>query len=204
MISLIADICNMPVQLPYSHSASVVLGSAMLGCAAAEEASRLQTSRLDNQEAAEKSSFGMKDRLWDVMVPAFRYVAREGHGIGSSPLPLRRSACPDRELPSSRLLPNRSSSSCRSNTISSANASTSSVGGAQRSAMRSASEAAGIDSKNCFIEKGPAPGNGIAIRSLRDGTDFVQRRRAAITRKEGAAGRLSGYIVRYSRNVCSE
>ncbi|KWU47633.1 Pentulose kinase [Rhodotorula sp. JG-1b] len=68
LMSLIADICNMPVQLPYSHSASVVLGSAMLGCAAAEEASRLQSSRLDNQEAAEKSSFGMKDRLWDVMI----------------------------------------------------------------------------------------------------------------------------------------
>lgn len=73
--SLIADICNMPVQLPYSHSASVVLGSAMLGCAAAEEASRLQSSRLDNQEAAEKSSFGMKDRLWDVMASVFRCVA---------------------------------------------------------------------------------------------------------------------------------
>lgn len=73
--SLIADICNMPVQLPYSHSASVVLGSAMLGCAAAEEAARLQNTHLDSQDAAEKSSFGMKDRLWDVMVPGFRRVA---------------------------------------------------------------------------------------------------------------------------------
>lgn len=154
----------MPVQLPYSHSASVVLGSAMLGCAAAEEASRLQSSRLDNQEAAEKSSFGMKDRLWDVMVTSSRCVAPEGHGTGSSRFPLRRSACPDRELQSSRLLPNRSSSSCRSNTISSANALISSVGGAQRSATRSASRKAGVDFKRCLIEKGPAPGNGIAIR----------------------------------------
>ena len=77
----------MPVQLPYSHSASVVLGSAMLGCAAAEEASRLQSSRLDNQEAAEKSSFGMKDRLWDVMVPASRCFAHHRYGISSPPLP---------------------------------------------------------------------------------------------------------------------
>lgn len=79
--SLIADICNMPVQLPYSHSASVVLGSAMLGCAAFEEATRLQNAPLDKQEAAEKSSFGMKERLWNVMVrlhPFFRQV----RGIG--------------------------------------------------------------------------------------------------------------------------
>lgn len=65
--SLIADICNMPVQLPYSSSASVVLGSAMLGAAAAEEAERLGKT-LDSQDAAEKSSYGMKDRLWGIMV----------------------------------------------------------------------------------------------------------------------------------------
>ncbi|POY73768.1 hypothetical protein BMF94_3306 [Rhodotorula taiwanensis] len=65
---LIADICNMPVQLPYSHSASVVLGSAMLGCAAAEEAARLQNQPIKDQKAAEEGSFGMKERLWDSMV----------------------------------------------------------------------------------------------------------------------------------------
>jgi len=60
----------MPVQLPYSHSASVVLGSAMLGAAAAEEAERLSASgeKLESQKAAETSSYGMKERLWDAMV----------------------------------------------------------------------------------------------------------------------------------------
>ncbi|GAA5943111.1 hypothetical protein JCM1841_003895 [Sporobolomyces salmonicolor] len=66
-MSLIADICNVPVQLPYSHSAAVVLGSAMLGVAAAEEAQRLG-GPLDSQEKAEKSSYGMKEKLWGNMV----------------------------------------------------------------------------------------------------------------------------------------
>ncbi|KPV72219.1 uncharacterized protein RHOBADRAFT_39660 [Rhodotorula graminis WP1] len=70
LMSLISDICNMPVQLPYSHSASVVLGSAMLGAAAAEEADRLasQGEKLESQKAAETSSYGMKERLWDAMI----------------------------------------------------------------------------------------------------------------------------------------
>ncbi|GAA5841885.1 hypothetical protein JCM11251_005411 [Rhodosporidiobolus azoricus] len=68
LMSLISDICNMPVQLPYSHSASVVLGSAMLGAAAAEEQKRLQGQSLQKQQDAEKSSFGMKDTLWDMMI----------------------------------------------------------------------------------------------------------------------------------------
>ncbi|KAK4046299.1 hypothetical protein OIV83_006173 [Microbotryomycetes sp. JL201] len=63
---LIADVCNVPVQLPYSHSASVVLGSAMLGAAAAQEAANAPV--LSTQELAEKGSFGMKERLWDIMV----------------------------------------------------------------------------------------------------------------------------------------
>ncbi|CEQ40540.1 SPOSA6832_02187, partial [Sporobolomyces salmonicolor] len=67
LMSLIADICNVPVQLPYSHSASVVVGSAMLGAAAAEEAQRLG-GPLDSQEKAEKSSYGMKEKLWGNMV----------------------------------------------------------------------------------------------------------------------------------------
>jgi len=68
LMSLIADICNIPVQLPYSHSASVVLGSAMLGAAASEEATRLQGAGLDSQKAAEESSFGMKENLWGNMI----------------------------------------------------------------------------------------------------------------------------------------
>ena len=68
LMSLIADICNIPIQLPNSHSASVVLGSAMLGAAAAEEAQRLSGAGLDSQEKAEESSFGMKENLWGNMV----------------------------------------------------------------------------------------------------------------------------------------
>jgi len=69
-MSLIADICNIPIQLPHSHSASVVLGSAMLGAAASEEAERLGTQGggLDSQKKAEESSFGMKENLWGNMV----------------------------------------------------------------------------------------------------------------------------------------
>ncbi|ORY78921.1 hypothetical protein BCR35DRAFT_304954 [Leucosporidium creatinivorum] len=66
LMSLIADICNVPVQLPHSHSASVVLGSAMLGAAAAKEAA--EGPIIETQEQAEKGSFEMKDRLWDIMI----------------------------------------------------------------------------------------------------------------------------------------
>lgn len=63
----------MPVQLPYSHSASVVLGSAMLGAAAAQEAARLgEGKKITEQKQAEESSYGMKERLWDAMV-RFRF-----------------------------------------------------------------------------------------------------------------------------------
>ncbi|TNY19474.1 hypothetical protein DMC30DRAFT_353846 [Rhodotorula diobovata] len=73
LMSLIADICNMPVQLPYSHSASVVLGSAMLGAAAAQEAARLgEGKKITEQKQAEESSYGMKERLWDAMIQMSR------------------------------------------------------------------------------------------------------------------------------------
>jgi ribulose kinase len=78
-MSLIADICNIPIQLPHSHSASVVLGSAMLGAAASEEAERLGTQGggLDSQKKAEESSFGMKENLWGNMVRWYlRYLHR--------------------------------------------------------------------------------------------------------------------------------
>jgi ribulose kinase len=53
LMQLLADTCAMPVVLPYSHSASVVLGAAMLGAAA-----------FSQQE-------GHKESLWDIMVKAF-------------------------------------------------------------------------------------------------------------------------------------
>ncbi|SCV70637.1 BQ2448_3399 [Microbotryum intermedium] len=67
LMSLIANVCNVPVQLPHSHSASVVIGSAMLGAAAAAEAKKAG-SVITTQEEAKKGSYGMKDRLWDIMV----------------------------------------------------------------------------------------------------------------------------------------
>ncbi|SGY19888.1 BQ5605_C017g08369 [Microbotryum silenes-dioicae] len=67
LMSLIADVCNIPVQLPHSHSASVVIGSAMLGAAAAAEAKTAE-SGLTTQEEAETGSHGMKERLWDIML----------------------------------------------------------------------------------------------------------------------------------------
>ncbi|KAK4698513.1 D-ribulokinase, partial [Phenoliferia sp. Uapishka_3] len=66
LMSLIADICNIPVQLPYSHSASVVLGSAMLGAAAYVESKN--GAAITTQADAEARSFGMKDTLWKVML----------------------------------------------------------------------------------------------------------------------------------------
>lgn len=74
-MNLIADVCNIPVQLPYSHSASVVLGSAMLGAAAAAE---VEGGKIDSQEVAEKRSYAMKDRLWEIMVRSFLFVWGSG------------------------------------------------------------------------------------------------------------------------------
>lgn len=66
-MQLIADACGIEVQLPYSHSASVVAGSAILGRFAAE----LQDSGVkvtESQEAAERASYQHRDRLWQLMV----------------------------------------------------------------------------------------------------------------------------------------
>lgn len=69
LMQMLADICNMPVQLPFSHSASVVLGSAMLGCAAAHTEETKQGPITTQDEALQRST-AMKDRLWGVMVRA--------------------------------------------------------------------------------------------------------------------------------------
>lgn len=54
-MQLFADVCSVPVILPFSHSTAVVLGSAMLGRYAAE---------LSEKKTGELS----KDRLWEIMV----------------------------------------------------------------------------------------------------------------------------------------
>ena len=77
-MQLIADVCDMPVQLPFSSSASVVAGSAILGRFAADvqdpRASNASgqyaptgPTTINNQKSAEESSFKYKDHLWDLM-----------------------------------------------------------------------------------------------------------------------------------------
>ncbi|PWY98462.1 Pentulose kinase [Testicularia cyperi] len=78
-MQLIADICRVPVQLPFSSSASVVAGSAILGRFAAEVADPVASAAsgqhapqtptaIDNQQTAEKASFEHSNHLWDLMV----------------------------------------------------------------------------------------------------------------------------------------
>ncbi|SNX82995.1 related to ribitol kinase [Melanopsichium pennsylvanicum] len=78
-MQLIADVCNMPVQLPFSSSASVVAGSAILGRFAAEvkdpegtnasgDYAPKKATLIKDQKVGEQSSFEHKDHLWDLMV----------------------------------------------------------------------------------------------------------------------------------------
>ncbi|KAJ1028494.1 hypothetical protein NDA16_001660 [Ustilago loliicola] len=78
-MQLIADVCNMPVQLPFSSSASVVAGSAILGRFAADvkdpqgsgasgDWAPKEATEIKDQKKAEESSFKYKDHLWDLMV----------------------------------------------------------------------------------------------------------------------------------------
>ena len=64
LMQLLADICGIPIQLPFSHSASVVLGSAMLGAAAAAEAAK---GPITNQEEAADRAKQMSPELWKIM-----------------------------------------------------------------------------------------------------------------------------------------
>ena len=78
-MQLISDACNVPVQLPFSSSASVVAGSAILGKFAADVSDPAKSSasgqfapkqavKITTQDEAEKYSFEYKDHLWDLMV----------------------------------------------------------------------------------------------------------------------------------------
>ncbi|CAD6968842.1 unnamed protein product [Tilletia controversa] len=83
LMQLISDACGVPVALPFSHSASVVAGSAILGRFAAnvakpeDEGEALWSEfkhapkegcKITTQEEAEKVSFACKEHLWDLMV----------------------------------------------------------------------------------------------------------------------------------------
>ncbi|KAJ9478079.1 putative sugar kinase [Pseudozyma hubeiensis] len=78
-MQLIADVCDMPVQLPFSSSASVVAGSAILGRFAADvkdptssgasgQFAPKEATSIADQKTAEDSSFKYKDHLWDLMI----------------------------------------------------------------------------------------------------------------------------------------
>ncbi|KAG8745419.1 hypothetical protein FRC10_008129 [Ceratobasidium sp. 414] len=62
-----ADVCDVPVVLPQSHSAAVVLGSAMLGRFAAEVCTQVK-SQAASQKEVEVVSEKTKDDLWKIMV----------------------------------------------------------------------------------------------------------------------------------------
>ena len=65
LMQLFADVCGVPVVLPQSHSAAVVLGAAMLGRFAAEVSTKEPHS---TQKAAEEASEKTKEDLWKIMV----------------------------------------------------------------------------------------------------------------------------------------
>lgn len=78
-MQLIADVCGVPVQLPFSSSASVVAGSAILGRFAAEVKDPIaagahgqhapkHATAITNQTIAETASFAHSSHLWDLMV----------------------------------------------------------------------------------------------------------------------------------------
>ncbi|KAF4601895.1 hypothetical protein EYR40_005095 [Pleurotus pulmonarius] len=59
LMQLFADVCDMPVVLPFDHAGAVVLGAAMLG-RVAEEASKLGGSEMGENE--------QQELLWKIMV----------------------------------------------------------------------------------------------------------------------------------------
>lgn len=72
-MQLMADVCNVPVILPHSPSAAVVIGAAMLGRFAAEvtgiHAKEVQGEDLFlNQQKVVDVSQAEKERLWEIMV----------------------------------------------------------------------------------------------------------------------------------------
>lgn len=66
-MQLMADACGIEVQLPYSHSASVVAGSAILGRFAHESQSEGRLEAPSDQRVAEENSLRARDRLWTLM-----------------------------------------------------------------------------------------------------------------------------------------
>ncbi|KAF8304941.1 Pentulose kinase [Clavulina sp. PMI_390] len=69
LMQLFADTCNIPIILPFSSGAAVVIGSAMLGRFAAEvSAVEGQDKFLETQTDVERASETHRERLWQIMV----------------------------------------------------------------------------------------------------------------------------------------
>jgi FGGY-family pentulose kinase len=66
LMQLLADVCRVPVILPKSHSAAVVLGSAMLGRFAAEVSA--ESGAPKTQAEVDKVCMDNRERLWEIMV----------------------------------------------------------------------------------------------------------------------------------------
>jgi hypothetical protein len=69
-MQLFADTCNIPVILPFSSGAAVVLGSAMLARFAAEIYQLEDGKALETQQDVDRASDVHRERLWDIMVSA--------------------------------------------------------------------------------------------------------------------------------------
>lgn len=74
LMQLIANVCSVPVVLPYSSSASVVTGAAMLGRFASEVTKKHRQAPTPNEEnfftsqdQVVKVSLEEKESLWDIM-----------------------------------------------------------------------------------------------------------------------------------------
>lgn len=108
-MQLIADCCKMPVQLPFSSSASVVLGSAMLGAMAYKDAER---GIISTQVEAGRRSEAMKDELWNTMV-GLQHTRRTS--LNSLRAAMCRSRCRAQEPPCNLQRAKKSKSCLRSN-----------------------------------------------------------------------------------------
>lgn len=75
LMQLLADVCQIPVLLPASASASVVIGSAILGRFAAEIREK-EGKALSEQDQAERSAYDNRERLWQLMVSSSVAVLR--------------------------------------------------------------------------------------------------------------------------------
>ena len=71
LMQLFANVCSVPVILPHSHSAAVVIGAAMLGRYAAEVTdlhNSLGKDLFASQAKVKEIGLADRERLWEIMV----------------------------------------------------------------------------------------------------------------------------------------